>query len=146
MHRWAKLPGSATTMLIGLGLLAAAFCGTTVANASPGVCAFVFIDANGNGDYEVGEEEALDVDVCLRGLDGGEVCKRTDDQGAACWVLIPKGDYQVCVETSENYVNTTAVCKGVGVNAERIEQVLFGIKLMPRAGDHEEEGGLEQTP
>ena len=145
MHRRASFPLSALTLL-GLLSLGALLMGPSTASASPGVCAFVFVDANGNGQYEVGEEEALDVDVCLIGLESGETCKRTDDQGAACWVLIPKGQYQICVETSDQYLNTTAVCRGVGVNADRIEQVLFGIKPVPRDGDHDDQPNIENAP
>lgn len=99
------------------------------AHATPGICAFKFYDVNGNGEFDEGEDEWLPgVEICYVGPEGGD-CKVTDEQGAACWLVLPLGDYEVCVNLDtipEDWEMTTDACQVVTLVPGEILQLFFG--------------------
>jgi hypothetical protein len=95
------------------------------AEATPGICAFVFSDANGNGQQDQGEGFIPDWEVCVTDSNGREDCRWTSADGAACWFLLPEGDYMVCEGVRGGWYNTTPICVERNIGHE-VAQVFFG--------------------
>jgi len=98
--------------------------------ATPGVCAFVFLDANCDGIYQDGEEEPLPGwEVCIDGP-GIDDCQVTSDDGAACWFLLDPGDHEVCVTVMDGFETTSPPCQTVTLDEDSgVEQVFFGMTV-----------------
>jgi hypothetical protein len=113
---------------IAAGLVTAAALGGGIARpaaATPGICASVYIDSNGNGVWEEGEAFARDWEVCVTDANGREDCRWTDEDGAACWMLIPQGGYLVCETLQNGWQNTSPLCQELDLEFE-VAQVFFG--------------------
>jgi hypothetical protein len=108
------------------GLEAAGGEGFLMAGASTrGICAFKFIDTNGNGTMDEGEPLAEGWEICFTFPDGHEECEFTDEDGVTCKFFIPPGLYTVCEVLQDGYENTTPLCVEVPVTAD-IEKATFG--------------------
>lgn len=95
-----------------------------LAGATRGICAFKFIDENGNGTLDDGEVLAPGWEICIDGPEGIE-CEVTDEDGAACFFFIAAGTYEVCETLQEGYESTTGVCQEIVVTTT-IEKAMFG--------------------
>lgn len=116
-------------LLAALALVASA---TGPAFATPGICAFVYFDANCDGEYQEGEESPLEGwEVCITSPSNDEDCRTTDVDGAACWIpLFEGGEYQVCVTLMDGFQATNDPCQFTTVGDfpdGDIMQVFFGV-------------------
>jgi hypothetical protein len=99
-----------------------------VAQATPGICAFPFLDSNGNGQYDQDSEPRLaDWQVCVDGSN----CKLTNEAGGACFLPMPTGRYDVCLTLRDGFENTTPLCQLVDVLEGRVAQAFFGVRPAP---------------
>lgn len=115
-------------LALPLILIAASTSNVETAQASPGVCGFAFIDANGNGKYDPDESGLQGWEVCLTAADGSVQCRTTDDFGAACFLPLANGSYEICTITPDGWENTTPDCAQVEVG-ENIAQRFFGNRV-----------------
>jgi hypothetical protein len=97
-----------------------------VAGRTPGVCAFKFIDANGNEQYDEGEVYAPGWEMCLTGPNGPIDCRITDDDGAACWFFLGLGHYEMCETAQPPYEPTTPACQEFDLIGNEVIQLFFG--------------------
>lgn len=115
------------------GVTAEIQAGFLVAGRTTGLCAFKFIDEDGDGIFDEGVESlASGWEICLTGPITG--CKTTDADGAACWFFIPSGAYQVCETLQPGYVPTTPPCQDVVISSNVIGKAIFGNKVAPPTG------------
>lgn len=98
--------------------------------ATTGICAFKFIDANGNGVLDEGENLAEGWEICFTFPDGHEECDFTDEDGVTCKFFIPPGLYTVCETQQDGYETTTGLCVDVPVSTD-IEKAMFGNRQVP---------------
>jgi hypothetical protein len=112
------------------GLEASGLEGFLVAGSTRGICAFKFIDDDGDGVLDDGESLASGWEICFTYPDGSEVCEITDEDGAACKFFIPAGTFTVCETLQPGYENTLPLCTDVVVTND-IEKALFGNRLTP---------------
>jgi hypothetical protein len=94
------------------------------ARATPGFCAFPFLDANGNGEYEEDTEPRLP----------GWRCRVSGAQGGACFLLIPTGRFEACLTLQAGFEATTPICQLVDVGSSGVEQLFFGVRPIPGGG------------
>lgn len=97
--------------------------------ATSGICAFKFIDENGNGVLDEGENLAEGWEICFTFPDGHEECDFTDEDGVTCKFFIPPGLYTVCEVMQDGYENTTPLCVEIQVAAD-IEKAMFGNRVI----------------
>jgi hypothetical protein len=102
-----------------------------IAGRTPGVCAFKFIDANGNGLYDEGEAYAEGWEMCLTGPNGPVDCRITDVDGAACWFFLPLGHYEMCETPQPPYEPTTPECQEFDLTGNEVIQIYFGNWIPP---------------
>lgn len=95
------------------------------ADATPGICAFVYADANANGQLDQGEQWLSDWEICVTSPDGAVDCRQTGADGSACWFMIPQGTYRVCESLQDGWMNTTPLCVERYIRNE-VAQFLFG--------------------
>lgn len=111
-------------VLFGISI-AALVAGTS--SATPGFCVFKFIDLNGNGEQDEGEPFAEGWEICVTGPDDFDDCRLTDEDGAACWFLLPLGEYEICETQMPGFeVTTGGLCQTVVLDSTEVEQVFFG--------------------
>ncbi len=107
--------------------------GFLLAGRTTGLCAFKFIDDDGDGIFDEGSESlASGWEICITGPIQG--CKTTDVDGVACWFFIPSGVYQVCETMQPGYVPTTLPCQDVQIATNVIGKAIFGNKVAPPTG------------
>jgi len=95
--------------------------------AAGGICAFKFIDADGNGEFDQDTEELAEGwEIC--GTAGPEDlgCEVTDEDGVACWFLIETGAYELCETLLEGWESTTGICQEVDLIEGDVAKVFFG--------------------
>jgi len=112
------------------GLEASGIEGFLLAGSTRGICAFKFIDENGNGSLDDDESMASGWEICFTYPDGSEVCEFTDEDGAACKFFVPAGNYVVCETLQPGYENTLPLCTEITVTND-IEKAMFGNRLSP---------------
>jgi hypothetical protein len=102
------------------------------ASATPGICAFKFLDVNGNGVFDEGEDTYLEGwEICITGpVDGCKVTAGAPVPGA-CWVPLPLGLYEVCVTLQDGVIPTTPPCVEIDLQGTAIVQVEFGCQPEP---------------
>ncbi|MEZ4653884.1 MAG: hypothetical protein R3E12_09935 [Candidatus Eisenbacteria bacterium] len=93
--------------------------------ATTGICAFKFIDTNGNGVLDPDENLAQGWEICFTFPDGHEECDFTDEDGVVCKFFIPPGTYTVCEILQDGYENTLPLCTEIPVSSS-IEKAMFG--------------------
>jgi hypothetical protein len=103
--------------------------GFLLAGATRGICAFKFIDEDGDGALDDGESLAPGWEICFTYPDGSVRCELTDEDGAACIFFIPAGTYVVCETLQPGYEPTLPVCTDVIVTTT-IEKAMFGNRLV----------------
>ena len=139
MLRTAFRFGLAVVFGVGVAISAVALA-TSDASATPGFCAFKFIDLNGNGELDDGEPFAEGWEICVTGPDGFSDCKLTDEDGAACWLLLPLGEYEICETLQPGFANTTPLCQTVTLTSTEVLQIFFG-NWEPPVPTHEKTWG-----
>jgi hypothetical protein len=102
--------------------------GFLIAGSTRGICAFKFIDEDGDGVLDDDEVLASGWEICFTYPDGSTVCEFTDEDGAACKFFIPAGTFTVCETLQPGYENTLPICTDVIVT-DSIEKALFGNRL-----------------
>ncbi|MEZ4652811.1 MAG: hypothetical protein R3E12_04185 [Candidatus Eisenbacteria bacterium] len=102
--------------------------GFLVAGSTRGICAFKFIDQNGNGTRDPGEPLVSGWEICFHYPDGSVRCETTGEDGAACIFFLPSGTYTVCETMQDGYINTLPICSDVVVTTS-IASVLFGNRV-----------------
>lgn len=114
--------------------------------STPGFCARKFLDENGNGELDEGEETFIaGVEICYEGPGGGD-CKLTDEDGAACWFLLPTGQYTLCVNVDtlpEGFELTTPECYEFELNTGDNLGFLFGCWEPPVATQQQTWGSIK---
>lgn len=95
-----------------------------VAGRTAGICAFKYLDANGNATLDDGEELLPGWEICFTGPEGTD-CRVTDADGVACVFFISPGTYEVCETLQPGWESTTGVCTEIQVS-NSIEKALFG--------------------
>jgi hypothetical protein len=102
-----------------------------VAGFLTGLCAVKFIDTNGNGIFDDGEEPGEGWEICANGpMDLG--CQNSDQDGLACWFGISPGVYEVCETLMDGWENTTGgVCQDLDAPEGEIAKILIGNWIPP---------------
>lgn len=116
------------------GTSASARAGFLVAGQTRGICAFKFIDTDGDGIFDEDTEFlASGWEICTDGPNGHN-CDVTSEDGVTCWFFIPAGTYEVCETLQPGYTPTTPVCQTVEVSGNIISKAIFGNKPIPPSG------------
>lgn len=94
--------------------------------AAGGICAFKFIDTDGNGEFDQDSEELAEGwEICGTGAEDLG-CELTDEDGVVCWFFIEPGVYELCETLIDGWESTTGVCQEVDLIEGDVAKVFFG--------------------
>lgn len=99
--------------------------------AAGGLCAFKFIDENGDGVFSEDEEDLAEGwEMCITGPEDLG-CELTDDDGVVCHFFIDPGVYEVCETQMDGWEVTTpgGECVDVDMVEGDVAKVLFGNRM-----------------
>jgi hypothetical protein len=100
--------------------------------AAGGLCAFKFIDDDGNGVFnEDGEDLAEGWEICITGPEDLG-CELTDEDGVVCHFFTDPGTYEVCETQMDGWEVTTpgGECVDVDMVDGDVAKVLFGNRMI----------------
>jgi len=99
--------------------------------AAGGLCAFKFIDENGDGVFSEDEEDLAEGwEMCITGPEDLG-CELTDEDGVVCHFFIDPGTYEVCETQMDGWEVTTpgGECVDVDLVEDDVAKVLFGNRM-----------------